>query len=153
MQTLPETSGAKTNDQDFVVSKICIRKCETFISRSWPEWDWNSRPCAYCAHALPTNLSGRQWDMIGKVMVHKIKRPRSLQVIIRSIEVCQFKPHLQLTFHIFYTIYIHIYKVKFTVFRACILAANFPYFLYSRHTYVYEVKFMSFNLQNMYIYL
>lgn len=120
---------------------------------SWPEWDWNSQPCAYCAHALPTNLSGRQWDMIGKVMAHKIKRPRSLQVIIRAIEVCQFKPHLQLIFHIFYTIYIHMYKVKFTVFRACILAANFPYFLYYRHTYVYEVKFMSFNLQSMYIYI
>ena len=27
--------------------------------RSWPEWDWNSRPCACHANALTTELLGR----------------------------------------------------------------------------------------------
>ena len=30
-----------------------------FHVKSWPEWDSNPRPCAYRAHALTTELSGR----------------------------------------------------------------------------------------------
>ena len=43
---------------------ICIymhtwAKVFRFHIESWPEWDSNPRPCAYRAHALTTELSGR----------------------------------------------------------------------------------------------
>ena len=36
-----------------------LTKVFRFHVESWPEWDSNPRLCAYCAHALTTELSGQ----------------------------------------------------------------------------------------------
>ena len=38
---------------------IYIAKVFRLHIESWPEWDSNPRPCAYCAHALTTETTGR----------------------------------------------------------------------------------------------